>query len=203
MQPLLKLIIPALVLLTPFVANAQDEDRESCASFANLSQQHVIELIGENAPAPDGRLERLTWSPDGTQIAVGVMNGEQERIQIWDLEREVLVTTLDVDEQIYWLFDFQWSPDGSHIAATYYNGTPQIWDAERGWARLALDANAPIIGEVVWSPDSEQLAIRSQDITLWSAEDGRLLQTFDAGSGDSLTDGLVSVHMMMVCEKPR
>lgn len=191
MQLLLKLVVCALMILTPLIANAQSQDTASCASFADMSEQQAIQIVGANTPFPDGRLRGVAWSPDQTKIAVGLINDEQERIQIWDLVREELVATLEVDDRFYSLADFEWSPDGSRLAASYVNSLPRIWDAELGWARLTLEVNEPIIGEVEWSPDGTQIALLGLKTIVWSAENGQLLQSFD-GIGyraDVLRDG--------------
>jgi len=131
----------------------------------------------------------VAWSPDGSQVAEGKINGE---VHIWDYATGELITTLQHSEdgQGVFLIGVNWSPDGSQFATSGQQGSVRIWDA-RSWEPLFplvghdSSANVP---RVAWSPDGSRiLTVAGNDETgsvdttarIWDATSGEALRTIN------------------------
>jgi actin-like ATPase involved in cell morphogenesis len=100
---------------------------------------------------------RPTWSPDGRRIAYVAQPGDQEDLQILDLETgDVEVLTSGPDRE----GDPAWSPDGRTLA--YWRADPtgtDLWlhDLESG-ERRPLTEGPDEDADPAWSPDGRRLA---------------------------------------------
>jgi Tol biopolymer transport system component len=130
-----------------------------------------------------------SWSPDGSQIAVGslnygvlVMNADGSDLQV-----------LNIDESAEYDFDYigssvAWSPDGSEIVSGLYRlaAYDPVTGIERELMPFGATLNERTHESVSWSPDGSQLAIE----TAWmSLANGNLqswytLSIMDAQSGE-------------------
>jgi Tol biopolymer transport system component len=110
-----------------------------------------------NAPARAYGVPRL--SPDGTRIALGVADQEND-IWTWDLKRESLTRLTFDPSQDGWPI---WSPDGSRIVfASSRNGVSNLFwraaDGTGGDVRLTTSPNVQLPAS--FSPDGRSLVLR-------------------------------------------
>ncbi|EFH84658.1 WD40 repeat, subgroup [Ktedonobacter racemifer DSM 44963] len=120
--------------------------------------------------AQNGKDRRITWSPDGTRMAFGVVNNIGSAIDVWSLQGgRRLFTCEHVSGQPLYV---TWSPDGKYLAAGNYiagssepaqgdNGSRsvvQFWDASSGQALFTYSAPKNP-DQLAWSPDSRYLAL--------------------------------------------
>ncbi len=104
-----------------------------------------------------------TFSPDGTQIAGGGLDG---RIRVWDVSTGALIRTLAGNTAQIW--DAAFSPDGRELATASEDGTVRLWDTETG-REIATVANTGGQGfrfDIAFSPDGSRLATTSRDGTI-------------------------------------
>ena len=172
--------------------------------FSDFATAYVFdansgEIIRTFTPGGENLIRSVAWSPDGTQVATGLFNGE---LLIWDYQTsEQIANMFHNDLGINFI---EWSPDGSKIASAGGNFA-KIWDAYTWDLLVTLDHDDPTsdIGIAAWSPDSKRLLTGggndeqgSQDTTgrVWDAETGEELLVFNGHTmsvwpGDWSPDG--------------
>ncbi|MCA9137898.1 MAG: PD40 domain-containing protein, partial [Planctomycetales bacterium] len=110
----------------------------------------------------------LAWSPDGTAIAAGTMDGYCEVISLPGLTKQyssikhlARVQTMD------------WHPDGNRIASGGCDRVVQVWDAKTGATLISFKMEQPI-EKVSWSPDGTKLAAMDQSglLQIWDGQSG-------------------------------
>ena len=122
------------------------------------------------AAYPDG-LSQPSFSPDGTTIAVGLVDG----IDLRDAVTGQLVGAIRHGQDFAQFYDVEFSPDGTMLAtADAANGTVQLWNVASRSALcppLLLAPGEPAY-DVAFSPDGKTLASSGGglDIVLWDVE---------------------------------
>ena len=108
----------------------------------------------------------ITFSPDGTQFAIGWKTG----IWIYDAEtyQEVALFTMEMD-----ISTFAFSPDGATLAGTGGNET-RLWDLATGQHRQTLNEGS--YDTITFSSDGQMLAIGN---SLWDTSTGQRLKRLD------------------------
>lgn len=106
----------------------------------------------------------LSWSPDGTQIAIGFYNSD---VEIIDAQTRNITMTLEAD-----LFDVQqlaWSPNGNFLASASYDGNVIIWDTSNGdEVAIVNGLSGDGITALSWSPNNTDLVINQYGgFTIW------------------------------------
>ena len=114
----------------------------------------------------------ITFSPDGTQFAIGWKTG----IWIYDAEtyQEVALFTMEMD-----ISTFAFSPDGATLASTGRNET-RLWDLATGQHRQTLNEGS--YDTITFSSDGQMLAIGN---SLWDTSTGQRLKRL----GRNITGG--------------
>ncbi|MHC5065475.1 MAG: WD40 repeat domain-containing protein, partial [Planctomycetota bacterium] len=75
-----------------------------------------------------------------------------------------------------------WSPDGSVLACGGNEGEVTLIAYPSGRILQTLEASDHWIGELVFSPDSQELAVSGRDLSLWRVADGNLIGRYPASS---------------------
>lgn len=116
----------------------------------------------------------LTWSPDGSRLAIG--SWANSIIQIWDASKEDIIATLEGSQGNP--FDLQWSPNGDSLARGTQSGL-YIWDlnTENASNPRRLDEKMPEFVRIAWMPNGENLFSVTFDGTIykWDVMDGCVL----------------------------
>ncbi len=153
-------------------------------------------VVAALPPAPRGAFQ-AAWSPDGTQLALAVIEGGGISLHLYrdDAADSETILTLP-PEEILW--NLRWSPDGTQLAFTAFD--PQtnenrlhIADAA---ARTVTDTCLPLVADVdgkpfaalAWSPDSTRIAVltaqtSAQPQTQIYAVEGRTRYTLIPAAG--------------------
>lgn len=153
------------------VAWGPDGQRIAAATdIADDMNGHVLiwnALTGEqqlDIPLGNTRTGLVMFSPDGTQIAVGLQ--EAHFAQIFDSHSGEALFILA--EHISNVPGVAYSPDGTRIATTGSNEDQRaiLWDATTGRQLLTLHSRADGVGRVAFSPDGKYLALLNMDGTV-------------------------------------
>lgn len=89
----------------------------TCQATLPLTPAYEQTSVGNEHPYA------ITWSPDGTSIAVT----DLKHVQIWKVSTRQLVYTYSGHSNL--VFAVAWSPDGSRIASASYDHTVHVWQA--------------------------------------------------------------------------
>lgn len=112
-------------------------------------------------------VERLAWHPHRPLLAFSL----GKYVQVWDLEQQVLVTTLNFASSSVLGLSWQWGGNGLGVAG--YGGI-KLWDS-RDWDEdpYHLEIGSATIA-IAWSPDDCYLAAGNMDRTItvieWDAD---------------------------------
>jgi WD40 repeat protein len=140
---------------------------------------HTIALGGQDL------MYGTAWSPDGSQLATGLMSGD---VIIWDYPSGKQVARLPHEPQGVAIAYVEWSPDGSKFAVASDDGDAHVWDA-RTWEPLyTVQHEAPAyLGVAAWSPDGKRLltgggndmgGAKDTSARIWDGATGKELLAF-------------------------
>ena len=148
----------------------------------------------------------VSWSPDGTHIAWGDMNGDTF-VSNWNVaepsnaldsvkkpkysctnnaiqqEWDPITSRIVNFTQQVWkpVLDIAWSPDSSQIvSACPSSNTLQIHNANTGQAMITYNQSDTAMFYVDWSPDGKSIASVGEDNTVrvWKANNGQNIFTY-------------------------
>jgi WD40 repeat protein len=153
-----------------WIATTEDGNTARIWSVATGRQLHTF------TADPNDGFASITFSPDGTLFAGGMLHGAE----IWDARNGRLITSLPVESRFS---RASFSRDGKLLAVTGTRGvriySARTWRLRRAfWTDAGLEVNAR------FSPDSELLATGGTDgyARLWDIAAGRLLLELEAGT---------------------
>ena len=127
----------------------------------------------ERIPVPPRAYDRPRVSPDGTRVAVDIVDGDNTDVWIWDLARETL-TQLTFDEGVD---DFPlWTPDSARVVfRSSREGGGLFWKAADGTGqveRLKEGAARPN----AWAADGRLIFEQARDIGVLTMEGERTVE---------------------------
>ncbi|MCG9131689.1 sigma-70 family RNA polymerase sigma factor [Candidatus Poribacteria bacterium] len=137
----------------------------------DLQQPHLPE--GAKSRLGKGRINAITYSADGTRLAVASSIG----IWLYDTHNgqalDLLTTHTDYVNSV------GFSPDGRTLVSGSKDGIIRLWDTQTGILRRSLIGHTGSVSSVVFSADGTSLASRNKDntIRLWNAQTGELQNT--------------------------
>jgi hypothetical protein len=118
-------------------------------------------------------LARVTFSPDGTQLAT--LSSTEPTARLWDARtgRQLL----ECKGHASYVLSVAFSPDGTRLATGGQDMTARLWDARTGRQLLECKGHAGPVESVAFSPDGTRLATAGRDMTarLWDAWTGQQL----------------------------
>lgn len=142
-------------------ATMQSSGEVALFSLATGEPHSVVE-------GPEWSAERLSFSPDGTLLAVAREKG----LALWDVKERRLEP---LSESMGVCASAEFSPDGALLAATTENNRVELWDLRaRRATPLALQGLFP---KLRFSPDGRTLALLRSDclLVLWDLREGRVV----------------------------
>ncbi|KAF9952076.1 hypothetical protein BGZ72_006555 [Mortierella alpina] len=127
-----------------------------------------------------GRIERIVYSPNGKQIALG---SEDMFVYILDVETGGLIHRLK--GHVNCVTSLAYSPDGKVLVSGSDDWGVFFWDAENGIELRRLVLHEGSVTDVAYSPCGNQIASGSSDKTVivLDAASGDALNTFTGHSG--------------------
>ena len=166
----MKPIVTLLILFTLFSFNTYAQD---------YTQLGLPE--GAKARLGKGSIRAITYSPDGTRLAVAGSLG----IWLYDTatHKEVALFTGHTRE----VTSVAFSPDGATIASGSRDNTVRLWDAVTGQPKTTLTGHTRQVVSVAYSPDGATIAsgggYNDQTVRLWDAVTGQPKATLMGHTG--------------------
>ena len=153
----MKIITTLVMFLTLFSLNTFAQD---------YTQWGLSE--GAKARLGKGNLYEITYSPDGTRLAVA------SGIGIWVHDMETYQALVLLTGYAGGVSSIAFSPDGNKIASASDDNTVRLWDAASGNPIHTLTGYS-----VVFSPDGNTIASASEGNTvrLWDVASGNIIHT--------------------------
>ncbi len=121
----------------------------------------ILSFTGHTGP-----VLHMRWSPDGTFIASGSMDGT---LLIWTAKdgktRVSARTTLQppLSDDYPWSLDWSAQKNVAHLAVGFVDGTIQVLDGNNGQRIFSHDKAVTPVNVLCWSPDERYLAVGGSD----------------------------------------
>ncbi len=124
---------------------------------------------------PVGPVSAVTWSPDGSYIAMG---NNSQIARIFRTESWEPVASNELNDGA--ILAVAWSPDGNYIATA--GMTVQVWQSPTfsSSSDITYVGHHAPINAITWSPDSQYIASASNDgtVQVWHALSGKPVNTY-------------------------
>ena len=168
--------------------------------FSDWATAYVLDarsgqIIKTFTPGGEKLIRSTAWSPDGSQVATGLVSGET---LIWDYRTGKQIAKLVQSTSKFMINYVDWSPDGSKFASASDDSTAVVWDAHTWKPLYTLHHEQPtFVWESAWSPDGKRLLTTAgndeqgaKDTTarIWDGATGKELLVF-SGHTKSVTIG--------------
>ena len=129
---------------------------------------------GKNTQTVDMGIETLTYSPDGSKIAVAT-----HEILLLNAKTAQLQQTFSGHTN--GIYRVVFSSDGSTLVSASWDGTIRLWNTSTGSHRLTIEGHFTFRSSAL-SPNGKTIATASDDgIFLWNASNGKFTNAFDVG----------------------
>lgn len=143
----------------------------------DMSDTHIAiwdsETSGDMELIKSGRVNSISWHPDGTSLASAGDDG----ITVWD-SADWQSSKL-VNQPVKGIV---WSPDGKKIAGIVEEAMwVRVWDASTGEELSTFQLHTETINQIVWRFDSQMIASASDDKTVrvWDVVSDEPAEQFD------------------------
>ncbi len=166
-------ILPTKKLLDvtqPISAVAAHPSKDLTATAAKTVIQFWTK-DGNPASAPSsikkhsGTVNALAYSPDGTILASG---STDTSLRLWKADDGTeMPQRLDATATPASILGVEFSPDSARIAAVDDKGNLTIWNVASGKVTGTAAVSAKRATSVAWKPDGKQLAVGSEDTTIF------------------------------------
>jgi WD40 repeat protein/predicted Ser/Thr protein kinase len=148
----------------------------------------VLDEIGRERLRLDTRHDGVTFSPDGSRLAVLVREGGFNGFSLYEAASGKRIADCVTNDD--WLFPLNFSPDGTRIASAGEKGIASVWDAATGAKIAECRGHASKILGVRFRPDGARLVTASADGTVrqWNpATREEAEPAFDHHTGEIIT----------------
>jgi WD40 repeat protein/serine/threonine protein kinase len=126
----------------------------------------------------------ITYSPDGTRLATGSLDGST---WVWSINSESWEKLLDLPGHIGAIWDISFSTDGQSMLTASVDGSVRSWDISpfNNAGMLVLSGHGDRLTRVAIEPNGKYLATAGYDgnVKVWTLPDGQELFTLAAHTG--------------------
>ncbi|CUA74504.1 putative WD repeat-containing protein alr3466 [Nostoc sp, PCC 7120] [Rhizoctonia solani] len=146
-------------------------------AFGSRRGAYLLDLKTETARhlfKPDTAISSIVFSPNGSQFAIGLRNGN---IHLYASQTGEIVCGL-VEGHTDYVRALAFSPNGLFIASGSDDSTVRVWDVAHGQIiGSLLEGHTDIVLSISYSPDGTRLALASIDgtIRVWDPLTGQTL----------------------------
>ena len=111
-------------------------------------------------------IQSVAFSPDGTTLAVGALDLDDNTVKLWNVATETNIANLSGHN--HYLTSVAFSPDGTTLASGSADDTVRLWDVATKTHIATLNAQSAV-GAVAFSPDGTLLAagVAEKGVELW------------------------------------
>ncbi len=161
-------------------------DKDLAVKIWNIENHELVSSLAPNS----AHVTAVAISPDQRFIITG---GEDGFARIWDIDRGVLLRSLEHEHGIY---SMTISPDGRHLLCgskrtpgERYPGVVWVWDFELGVLLKTLSGHMGHVTAITMTADSKYILSGDQhgSVYLWDLETGTLLKTMSGHNAPILT----------------
>ncbi|KAG1851236.1 WD40-repeat-containing domain protein [Suillus tomentosus] len=126
--------------------------------------------IGEVWQDDGNGVRFIALSPNGKKIASGSEDG---KVKLWDIETRKIIAKWTGHTVV--VCALCWSGDGGQVASGSWDGTARVWDVDSGKNILKIKTGHEWVRAVMYSPDSSKLATGGNNVKIWDAKTGEIL----------------------------
>ncbi len=125
--------------------------------------------LPEGMPGHEKRICDVAFSPDGTLLASGSVDGE---IILWDWQSGKMIRQFS--GHTWHVNSVAFSPDGKLLASASFDKTVRIWSVESGEQERTFRGHTGALRQVAFSPDGRVVVSGGQDrvVKVWALETG-------------------------------
>ena len=122
------------------------------------------------------RTAGVAMSPDGSRIAIFIVNGKN--VEIRNADTGLLMQTLDANNPIQ---ELAFSPGGHQIIGVDQSGQVEVWDRTNTTPRM-LGAPGPTLSDVAYDQRGSEFVVVSANggVSIWNARNERVLKPINA-----------------------
>lgn len=155
----------------------QADLRGICLHDVDLSQADCSDTVFTQT---FGSITAVDFSPDGTLVAAGMVNGD---MRVWQVNDQQQLINFVGHTNLIWSIAF--SPDGRILASCSQDKTVRLWDIHTGECTACLSAHTKWVKDLAFSHLNRWLVSCGNDgiICLWDYEEGELVYQFKAHDG--------------------
>jgi WD40 repeat protein/serine/threonine protein kinase len=173
-----ELLVKELENVIAAVAFSPDGKRLAVAPVAGATEGNYVRILNagtgelvKNCPSDLSACYKLTFSPDGKQLA----GAGQGPVQIWNVESGQLVRTFRGHPE--GATDIAFSPDGTRLASAGTDSTIKVWETTGRRDTISIAEGKTPFWETILSPDGRIAAtgLGQETFQLWSATTGERL----------------------------
>lgn len=137
-------------------------------------------LVNASNPLPEqlASVNAIAYSPDGSAIATGSIDGE---VHVWDIATGTLLQSMlghdnDITSLVY-------SPDGSMLMSGSKDGTAELWNVDTGDILRIFAEHLAAVSAVDFAPDGRTILIADANgiVHVYVVASGTVLLTIDTG----------------------
>ncbi|MFC1635422.1 hypothetical protein ACFL5Z_11320 [Planctomycetota bacterium] len=143
--------------------------RDALEILDSQSGQMLRALSGDSQ-----KITSISWSPDGTFLAVGTVDG---KAHLWDVESNSNKPFITLDAHAGGVNGLAWRPEDRGLITAGEDGKIEIWEPRSGTQTKSLQRSIGPIACLALSSNGQILASGTHDgtIRLWDAEVGQLV----------------------------